>query len=67
MESIKKHINEWGHEVYDEVEFTEDNWNTVYRGGIVEETMYSYKIHSCVYGTHFIPKVFVRNITTPTT
>ena len=42
------------------VEFTEDNWNTVYRGYCVEKSIYSYLVHSSEYGRFWIPKANVR-------
>lgn len=42
------------------VEFTEDEWNSVYTGYIQESSFYSHKIRSEIYGTFWIPKCFVR-------
>ena len=42
------------------VEFTEDEWNTIYKGYCIESTFYSYKVVGNNYGTFWIPKCFVR-------
>ena len=42
------------------VEFTEDDWNTVYRGCCIDSTFYSYLVRGDGYGTFWIPKVHVR-------
>ena len=42
------------------VEFTEDDWNTVYIGHCVEKSIYSYLVDSSVYGRFWIPKENVR-------
>ena len=45
------------------VTFTEDDWNTSYTGTILETSMYSYLIHSQLYGTHWIAKSNVKVLT----
>lgn len=42
------------------VEFTEDCWNTVYRGCCVDSNFYAYLVRSNGYGTFWIPKCYVR-------
>jgi len=42
------------------VEFTEDEWNTVYRGSCIDSTFYSYLVSCVDYGTFWIPKCYVR-------
>jgi len=42
------------------VEFTEDEWNTIHTGYIVESTFYSYLIEGHGYGRFWIPKCYVR-------
>lgn len=44
------------------IKFTEDDWNTEYKGSIYEESLYSYLIKSHEYGTFWIPKNYVKNI-----
>ena len=44
------------------VEFTEDNWNTIYTGSIVGSSIYSYLVRSSKYGSFWIPKCYVREI-----
>jgi len=46
------------------VEFTEDEWNTVHTGYIVESTFYSHLVEGRGYGRFWIPKCYVR-IKTP--
>ena len=36
--------------------FTEDGWNTIYEGSIMETSMYAYRVRSQIYGEHWIPK-----------
>ena len=40
--------------------FTEDDWNTIYEGCIIESSIYSHKIRSQDYGMFWIPKANVR-------
>ena len=42
------------------VEFTEDEWTTIYEGHIVESSIYSHLVSSNKYGRFWIPKQFVR-------
>lgn len=42
------------------VEFTEDEWNTVYEGYCTQKTFYSYLVQSAEYGLFWIPKQHVR-------
>lgn len=42
------------------IEFTEDEWNTVYTGYIVESTFYSHLVEGHGYGRFWIPKCFIR-------
>ncbi len=42
------------------IEFTEDEWNTVYTGSCVDKTHYSYLVNGDNYGTFWIPKAHVR-------
>lgn len=42
------------------VEFTEDEWNTVYRGSCIDSTFYAYLVRGDGYGTFWIPKCYVR-------
>lgn len=42
------------------IEFTEDNWNTVYRGKCISSTFYSYLVDGIGYGRFWIPKCYVR-------
>jgi hypothetical protein len=42
------------------VEFTEDEWNTVYTGYIVQSSIYAHLVHSSKYGRFWIPKAHVR-------
>jgi hypothetical protein len=42
------------------VEFTEDNWNTIYTGTILQSTFYSHLVRGNGYGTFWIPKCYVR-------
>ena len=44
------------------VKFTEDDWNTEYKGSNYEESFYCYLIKSHEYGTFWIPKNYVKNI-----
>lgn len=42
------------------IEFTEDDWTTIYEGYCIDSTFYSYLIRSSKYGTFWIPKNNVR-------
>lgn len=42
------------------VEFTEDDWKSIYTGYCIEKSIYSYLVRSKVYGTFWIPKENVR-------
>jgi hypothetical protein len=42
------------------VEFTEDCWNTVYRGCCIDSTFDAYLVRGDGYGTFWIPKCYVR-------
>jgi hypothetical protein len=42
------------------VEFTEDCWNTVYRGCCIDSTFHAYLVRGDGYGTFWIPKCYVR-------
>ena len=42
------------------VEFTEDCWNTVYRGCCIDSTFNAYLVRGDGYGTFWIPKCYVR-------
>lgn len=44
------------------VEFTEDDWASVYTGKCIESTTHSYLVESPKYGTGWIPKENVRII-----
>ena len=44
------------------VEFTEDDWNTVHRGYIVESSTYSHLVIGHGYGRFWIPKCYVRHV-----
>jgi hypothetical protein len=46
--------------IYPTVEFTEDCWNTIYTGICIGQTLYTYLIKSPQYGTHYIPKEYVK-------
>lgn len=46
-----------------EVEFTTDNWVTIYTGYIHEVTLYSYYIISKKYGNFYHSKTDVRALT----
>jgi hypothetical protein len=52
--------DEEGWPILPTVEFTEDEWNTIYTGHCVNSTFYSYLVHSAEYGTFWIPKTHVR-------
>ena len=49
------------------VEFTEDEWNTIYEGHCVDKTTLCYLVRSTVYGTRWIPKRNVRKKVLPIT
>ncbi len=42
------------------VEFTEDDWTTVYTGFVSETSVYFYYVNSITYGNFWIPKQNVR-------
>ena len=42
------------------VEFTEDEWVSVYKGYCIDKTNYSYLVNSNEYGTFWISKDYVR-------
>lgn len=42
------------------VEFTEDDWQTIYEGNCIDSTEYSYLIRSQKYGRVWVPKSSVR-------
>ena len=54
----KKGIDGWA--TLPTVEFTEDEWNTVYRGSCIDSTFYAYLVRGDGYGTFWIPKCYVR-------
>jgi len=42
------------------VEFSTDDWTTIYEGVCIEQTLYTYLIKSKTYGTYWIGKHRVR-------
>ncbi len=42
------------------IEFTEDGWNTVYKGSCVAKSPYAYLVDGMGYGRFWIPKCYVR-------
>lgn len=49
-----------GYPTLPNVEFTEDRWNTIYRGKCIDSTFDSYLVDGDDYGIFWIPKCYVR-------
>jgi len=60
MQDFSKPILIKGINTIPTVEFTEDNWQTVWEGHCIESSKYSYLIRSQRYGRRWIPKSNVR-------
>lgn len=60
IDFTKPILSEDGFPTVPTVEFTDDEWKSIYIGKCIEKSYYSYLIESKVYGTFWIGKMSVR-------